>query len=95
MSTIVDRTADAAYELAMIENGTATPDIMFDGWWDVLVPGGRRIRLHAVDNEWEAGVEIFVFNRHMVGIGHATLTAMTLDPKFVAATASGLNRQIR
>lgn len=91
--TAVNPLADAAYTLSQIVDGEAAEDYRS---WTVTVPHqNRRINVAAIDGEWDAGVEIHIFNRSGVVIGHATIHLLGASARFVAETAAALNREIR
>jgi hypothetical protein len=91
--TGVDPVAPVAYTLSQIVDGEAFADYQS---WAVTVPHQqRRIVISAIDGEWDAGVEIHIFNRSGVVIGRAVLQVMGASARFVAETAAALNREIR
>jgi hypothetical protein len=91
-------TTDNLYEAALHLGNIFDADPFqngFGGFDIALEHNGRKIRIAAIDGEWNAGVEIYIFNRSGVVIGQATLHVMGASPHFVAEMAAGMNREIR
>lgn len=98
MTTYRTSTSDNLYEAALHLGNIFDADPFqngFGGFDITLDHNGRKIRISAIDGEWNAGVEIHIFNRSGVVIGQATLHVLGLSAHFVAEMAAGMNREIR